>query len=121
MIEYRPMKLYHWDHVPEEWLNPLLSRKAIHSEKMTVALIHLRKGAVVPLHQHPQEQSSIIQSGRVRWAVGGEEAWLQAGDIIVTPPGAPHTVEALEDSLVLDIFAPQRDDWARGDDAYLRR
>jgi hypothetical protein len=29
-------------------------------------------------------------------------------------------VEALEDSLVLDVFAPRREDWLRGDDAYLR-
>ena len=115
------MKLYNWDHIAEEQLNPLFSRKAIHGEKMTVALIHLRKGSVVPLHQHSHEQASIVQSGRIRFVVAGEEAWLQAGDIILTPPDAPHTVEALEESLVLDLFSPQRDDWARGEDAYLRR
>jgi hypothetical protein len=30
-------------------------------------------------------------------------------------------VEALEDTVVLDIFTPAREDWIRGDDAYLRR
>ena len=121
MIEYRPMKLYSWDHIQEEQLNPLVSRRVIHGEKMTLALIHLRKGAVVPVHQHAYEQASIVQSGRIRFVVAGEEAWLLAGDMIVTPPEAPHTVEALEESLVLDIFSPHRDDWQRGDDAYLRR
>jgi hypothetical protein len=29
-------------------------------------------------------------------------------------------VEALEDSVVLDAFSPRREDWIRGDDAYLR-
>ena len=33
----------------------------------------------------------------------------------------PHEVEALEDSIVLDVFSPARDDWRRGEDAYLRR
>jgi len=29
-------------------------------------------------------------------------------------------VEALEDSLAVDVFSPVREDWIRGDDAYLR-
>ena len=32
----------------------------------------------------------------------------------------PAKVEAIEDSVVLDVFSPVRDDWVRGDDAYLR-
>jgi quercetin dioxygenase-like cupin family protein len=36
------------------------------------------------------------------------------------PPDAPHRVEALEDSVAIDLFAPPRLDWIRGDDAYLR-
>ena len=39
---------------------------------------------------------------------------------MIVPGGVPHEVEALEDSLVLDVFSPVRDDWVRGDDAYLR-
>ena len=36
-------------------------------------------------------------------------------------PHVPHGVEALEDSVVVDVFSPAREDWIRGDDAYLRR
>ena len=121
MIEYCAMKLFSWDHVKEEELNPLLARRVIHGEKMTVALIRLSRGVVVPVHQHDHEQFSAVQSGHVSFTVAGEEAMLQAGDMILIPPGAPHTVEALSDSVVLDTFAPARDDWQRGDDAYLRR
>ena len=39
---------------------------------------------------------------------------------MIVPSGVPHAVEALADSLVLDVFSPVRDDWVRGDDAYLR-
>jgi quercetin dioxygenase-like cupin family protein len=38
----------------------------------------------------------------------------------VIPGNVPHRVEALEDSVVFDVFAPRREDWIRGDDAYLR-
>jgi hypothetical protein len=30
-------------------------------------------------------------------------------------------VETLEDSVVVDVFSPAREDWMKGDDAYLRR
>ena len=40
---------------------------------------------------------------------------------VVIPPGIPHMVEALEDSVATDVFAPVREDWIRGDDAYLRQ
>jgi len=36
-------------------------------------------------------------------------------------PNQAHAVEVLEDSIVLDLFSPPREDWIRGDDAYLRR
>ncbi len=115
------MKLYGWDHVPKEQLTPLLARQVIHTDRMTVALIHLAKGATVPEHRHEHEQCSTVERGRIHFRVAGEEIMLQAGDVLVIPPQAPHSVEALEDSLVLDLFSPPRDDWRRGDDAYLRR
>jgi len=41
-------------------------------------------------------------------------------EALVIPPDVPHMVEALEDSLAVDLFSPPRADWIRGDDAYLR-
>jgi quercetin dioxygenase-like cupin family protein len=87
---------------------------------MTVARILLERGAVVPEHAHVHEQVANVVTGRLRFVVGHEEAIVAGGETIVVPPGVPHAVEALEDSLVLDVFAPVRDDWVRGDDAYLR-
>ena len=87
---------------------------------MTVARIRLLKGAVVPMHHHVNEQISMIEYGRLRFVVAGEERILTAGEALAIPPNAPHLVEALEDSLATDLFAPVREDWIRGDDAYLR-
>jgi len=114
------MPHFNWDLLHEEPLNPLLSRKLLHSETMTVARIRLRKGAVVPTHSHPNEQVSMLESGALRFVISGEEHVFRAGDVVVIPPHAPHMVEALEDSLAVDLFSPPREDWIRGDDAYLR-
>ncbi len=120
MIEYSAMKVYHWAHIKKEPKNPLLAMQVIHGDKMTVAKVHLQKGAIVPLHHHVNEQFSIVESGRLRFVIGDAEATLQAGDMVLIPSDTPHTVEALEDSLVLDFMSPAREDWKRGDDAYLR-
>jgi quercetin dioxygenase-like cupin family protein len=114
------MQHYNWNLLEEEPLNPLLGRKTIHGRNVTVARIRLRQGAVVPMHSHPNEQISMLESGAVRFTISGEERVLHAGDALVIPPDVPHMVEALEDSLAVDLFSPPREDWIRGDDAYLR-
>jgi len=114
------MPLYRWDDVPLEQLNPLCARQCIHTEKLTVARIHLKKGAVVPVHAHANEQFTLLEKGRLRFTTSGQPVEVEPGQVVHTPPDAPHTVEALEDSLAVDVFAPPREDWRRGDDAYLR-
>jgi quercetin dioxygenase-like cupin family protein len=114
------MKLHDWSQVAKEELNPLCARQVIHSEKMTVARIHLKKGAVVPLHSHANEQISMLEQGRLRFTIADSVFVVEAGQAMEIPPHAAHLVEALEDSVALDLFAPAREDWKRGDDAYLR-
>lgn len=115
------MKLYHWDRIERETMNPQLTRQVIHGEKMTVARIHLRKGGVVPLHHHVNEQLSILEKGKLRFVAGDREIVMEPGDMVMIPGDVPHMVEALEDSIATDINSPVREDWLRGDDAYLRR
>ena len=114
------MRLYDWDTMPEEQMNAMVGRKVIHGVNLTVAKLRLAKGAVVPMHSHANEQISMLERGRMRFVIAGEEKILGAGESVQIPPHAPHTVEALEDSLATDLFSPVREDWIRGDDAYLR-
>ncbi len=114
------MKLYEWDKVPVEPLNALCTRQVLHTAQMTIARIHLRPGAVVPEHRHVNEQVTTIQKGRLRFTIEGRETILQTGQSLVLDSNLPHAVEALEDTVALDVFAPPREDWQRGDDAYLR-
>jgi quercetin dioxygenase-like cupin family protein len=114
------MKLYQWDRIENEQLNPLFVRQVIHAENLTVARIQLKKGAAVPEHSHVNEQITMLESGRLRFRVCGREIGVQAGQALVLEPNAPHSVEALEDSVAIDLFSPAREDWKRGDDSYLR-
>jgi quercetin dioxygenase-like cupin family protein len=115
------MDQYNWDAIPEEAMSPLLSRQVIHTENMTIARLRIKKGAVVPLHQHPNEQVSMMDAGVLRFEVGGREILVKAGEVLRIPPGVPHLAEAMEDSVATDLFTPPRQDWISGDDAYLRK
>ena len=115
------MGLHRWSEVERERLNPLAVRQVIHGETMTLARFELSKGAVVPEHSHVNEQISTMERGRARFVVGGKEIIVSAGESVTIPPNMPHSVETLEDSVAVDVFSPRREDWIRGDDAYLRK
>ncbi len=114
------MTHYCWDEVPHEEMNPLLGRRVIHGERLTLARVYLKKGCYVPLHSHENEQISNVFEGRLRFEIGGREQIVGAGEAVHIPPGVPHLAEALDDCVCLDIFTPVREDWRRGEDAYLR-
>lgn len=121
MIQYGAMNVYRWSHVEEEQLNPLMTRKVIHTPRMTIARLKLVRCAVVPAHSHPQEQVTMLESGSLRFVLDGEERVLRAGEALEIPPHVEHSVEAIEDSVAMDVFSPARDDWQRGEDSYLRK
>jgi quercetin dioxygenase-like cupin family protein len=115
------MIVHDWSRIEKEQMNPHLARQVIHTENMTVARIYLAKGVVVPEHSHVNEQVTSVLEGKLKFHCGGKERVVTPGQTIQTEPNAPHWVEALEDSVALDLFAPRREDWIRGDDAYLRK
>jgi quercetin dioxygenase-like cupin family protein len=115
------MTTYNWNDVPVEQMSPLVTRQAIHASSITIARIGLAKGATVPTHAHINEQVTNVISGRLQVILDGVETVMQGGQTLVIPPNIPHSVVALDDVVAVDIFSPIREDWLRGDDAYLRK
>lgn len=116
---------HRWTEIPPEQMNPLVTRQYIVGANTMLARIVLRKGAVVPRHQHFHEQISQVAEGALLFCVEdsdveSREIIVRAGEVLCIPPHAPHEVVAIEDSVALDIFNPPRQDWINGDDAYLR-
>lgn len=109
-----------WEQLPIEQLAPLLSRRYISTETMTAAQFELKRGCAVPQHQHENEQLSFVLSGALKYISEKGEHVVKAGGFFVIPANTPHAAEAVEDSLVLDMFAPPRADWESKADSYLR-
>jgi quercetin dioxygenase-like cupin family protein len=107
--------------MPTEHLNPLLDRQFVAGEKSMLARLIIRKGCMVPLHSHENEQITYILEGALKFSLEGKEIIVRAGEILVIPGNVPHSAEALEDTVDLDVFCPPRADWISGADAYLRK
>ena len=110
--------LHRWSDIPPEQLNPLLTRQYVAGDLSMLARLVLAKGCIVPMHSHPNEQISYILSGRLRFHLN--DTAIDVAEILVIPANLPHSAEALEDTIDLDLFAPPRQDWLTHTDAYLR-
>ncbi len=114
---------YRWEELPREELSPLIGRRLITGDQMMIAHVYLAKGAIVPMHEHLNEQLTYILEGRLRFWLGegGEDVRdVGAGEVLHIPAHVPHKAEALEDTLDVDVFHPPRQDWLDGSDTYLR-
>lgn len=105
------MMIQSWDDLTTISMFEKISRKSLSGENLTIARVELEKGGVVPGHSHPNEQVTLVVSGKLIFRGERDEETTCAGDIIHTPSGAFHEVTALEDSVVIDIFSPARSDW----------
>ncbi len=114
------LKHFRWQDVTLEKLTPLFERQLVVGEQVMLSRIVLRKGFIVPLHHHENEQISYILEGALKFWIDGREIVVGAGEVLCIPPNMPHKAEALEDTLDLDIFVPPRADWLAGTDVYLR-
>jgi quercetin dioxygenase-like cupin family protein len=123
-MEQRSVTHYRWADIPKEPLSDFLSRKLITGERMMLAHVYLKKGAIVPRHSHENEQITYILEGGLRFWIGADESEVidvQAGEVLHIPSNVPHKAEALEDTLDVDIFSPPRQDWLDKTDDYLRQ
>ena len=115
---------YRWESLPREKVTDLLDRRLICGDRMMLAHVYLKKGCVVPKHQHENEQLTYVLEGALRFWIGEdgkEELVVGAGEVLHIPSNIPHKAEALEDTLDVDVFSPPRWDWLNGTDTYLRQ
>ena len=124
MAEQPGVTWYRWDDMPREQLSDTLERRLITGERMMLAHVYLKKGAIVPRHAHDNEQLTYILEGALRFWIGedeAEEVVVRAGEVLHIPSNLPHKAEALEDTLDVDVFSPPRQDWIDKTDGYLRK
>jgi len=106
-----PGRLYRWDEIALEKITEMVSRKIIPGERLMMAHVYLKRGALVPVHRHDAEQMTYVLQGALRVTVGGEEVTVREGEVLHIASGLDHQAEAIDDTLELDLFSPVRQEW----------
>jgi len=86
-------------------------RTLVHGELTLMGEFQIDAGAVIPVHQHPYEQTGYLVSGRLRFEVEGAERVAGPGDSWNLARGVVHGATALEDAVVVEVFSPPRQDY----------
>ncbi len=124
MADARNVTFYRWDDMAKEKVTDLLDRRLITGDRMMLAHVYLKKGCVVPRHQHENEQLTYVLEGALHFYIGEDEkkeVVIRAGEVLHIPSWVWHKAVALEDTLDVDVFSPPRADWLAKTDDYLRK
>lgn len=107
--------------LPEEKVTDKITRRVLVGEKEMMVFWTMKAGAHASAHSHPHEQMFWMIKGKMDFRLGAERRMCGPGDVGVIPGGVEHEAWFPEDTEVVDLFSPVREDWFAGQDHYLRR
>jgi len=99
------------ENLPEERVTDQISRRILTGDKEMIVWWSMKAGAHAAAHAHPHEQMFWMLSGKMDFRLGSERRLCRPGDIGVIPGGVEHEAWFLEDTEVIDVFAPPREDF----------
>lgn len=95
----------------KELLKGIYMKTLVYGERTLLSEFKLTKGAKIPVHQHPYEQTGYLISGELKFIIDNEEKVAKPGCSWSIPKDVPHAAEVLADSLVIEVFSPAREDY----------
>lgn len=81
------------------------------TDEVMLCEFFLQRSAVVPPHNHMNDQVGYVVMGRIEVTIGTNVQICLTGDSYAVPGGIMHSVRALVDSVVVDAFSPPRQDY----------
>lgn len=101
-----------WNSVPVERIGEGIERQMVWGERLMICRLRIQPGVETAVHSHPHEQMTVVERGRVRFFIEGQERIASAGDVLAFPPRVRHGATMLDEEVVLiDIFTPVREDF----------
>ncbi|WP_419939812.1 cupin [Candidatus Palauibacter sp.] len=92
-----------------------------HTDRYAGKILEVKAGHILSLQKHlVKHETMLLQAGRVRFTLNDEVFEWLPGEIVSIPPGNVHRMEALEDSVILEVSTPELDDLVRLEDRYGR-
>ncbi len=104
-----------WSIIPVEQTAEGIERQMLVGKNMMICRFRFAPFLVTPEHEHPHEQMTIVERGRVRFFIEGKERIASTGDVLHFPPNCWHGATMMDQEVVLiDIFSPVREDFLNG-------
>ena len=91
----------------------MLREVLAYNQNLMLVRHHLSKGWKGTSHSHPNEQLVYVVTGCILFTAGGRTIEMRSGESLVVEGDVEHQATALEDSEVLDVFVPYREEYAR--------
>jgi len=97
--------------LPVKEIFPGLRARLVHTGRVTHSWVEVDEGASFPEHRHPHEQIVSVIEGTLELTVQETTHQLTRGTVFVIPPDVPHSGRGVTRCVVLDAFAPVREDY----------
>ena len=86
-----------------------LVKPMLAGDSLAMLLIRLERGVGSGTHSHSHESILYVVSGSLKTVVADQVVVVRAGQACRQPQDVPHSVEALEDSVFIEVKAPVPD------------
>ncbi len=86
-------------------------RTLVHGAVTLLTEFRMQRGAALPRHAHPHEQTGYLVQGRLRLTIGSDSFEALPGASWIVPGGVEHQAEVLEDTVAVEVFSPVREDY----------
>ena len=98
-VEYKPV------------LDKIEMKTLVHGEKTLMVEFRMEKGALLPRHSHPHEQTGYLISGKIELTIAGETFPVEPGDSWCIAGNTEHSAVIREDTVAIEVFSPVREDY----------
>lgn len=101
-----------YENIDVQEAGPGVERRILsYADELMVVQNHFKEGAVGALHHHPHTQITYVVSGQFEFEIAGEKRIVNPGDSMLKQNGIEHGCICLKEGILLDIFAPMREDF----------
>ncbi|UCC21392.1 MAG: cupin domain-containing protein [Promethearchaeota archaeon] len=96
---------------PVKALEGVYRKTLVYNENLMLCHFLLEKNAEIPIHSHKEYQIGYVIKGKIKFLTEKGEFLAKEGDSYVFDTNEKHGAIVLENSEIIDVFNPSRDDY----------
>lgn len=96
---------------PVKALNGIYRKTLAYNEETMLCLFKLEEGATIPVHHHRATQIGYVIKGKIKFLMEHNDFIAEVGDSYVFDPNEKHGAEVIEDSNIIEVFSPCREEF----------